>query len=191
MKKTLVREVAFGKAIARVTVEGSYINQIADGIEYGKEMFVKSEVSIVKDGEVIGSSRGFAEIMDYQGYKKFYERNDLDKDLLLSKVGKCQAMGKEAAEEINAAIKKMREEIAIAFNEQTDAEKSALKKAAEQQEKVEYYEGVIASAEKEGIEKLLTRRVESVEKRIQRWYERRWRRLYTKPHQQRNICRSR
>jgi len=157
MRKELVREVAFGKAIARITVEGSYINQVADGIEYGKEMFIQSEVAIIKDGEVIETSRWSAEIMDFKGYKNFYERNNLDKDLLLSKVGKCQAMGKEAAEEINAAIKEMREEIAIAFNEQTDAEKTAIKRAAEQNEKIEYYEGVIASAKKEGVEKLMTR----------------------------------
>jgi len=157
MRKELFREIAFGKSIARITVEASYINQVADGIEYGKEFYIKSEVAIIKDGEVIENSRGLAEIMDYAGYKNFFERNGLAKDMVLSKVGKCQALGKEAAEAINEAIKEMREEIAIAFNEQTDAEKSAIKKAAEQAEKIEYYEGVIASAEKEGVENLLTR----------------------------------
>ena len=157
MRKELIREVAFGKSVATIKVEGSYINQTADGVEYGKELYIKSEITITKNGEVIESAWGLAETMDYAGYKSFFERNSLDKDVVLSKVGKCQAIGKEYAEAINAAIMEMREEIAIAFNEQTDAEKSAIKKAAEQAEKIECAQGVVAGAEKEGVENLLTR----------------------------------
>ena len=158
MRKELIRETAFGKIVARIRVSGVYITRTLDGIEVGKDFILTDEIFLLKDGKVIERTSGRAEIMDSKGYKNFFERNKLDKDMLLSKVGKCQAIGKEYAENINNLTQEMRDEIAIHFGEKTDAEKRAEWNAERRAEEIKEAEHIIALAEKEGVNNLLSRK---------------------------------
>lgn len=158
MRKELIRETMFGKSVARIKVSGAYVPRTLDGIEVGEDFILTSEIFLLKDGKVIERTSGRAEIMDSKGYKNFFERNKLDKDMLLSKAGKYQAIGKEYAEEINNLIQEMRDEITVHFGEKTDAENKVESDAKRRAEEIEEAEYIIYLAEKEGVNNLLSRK---------------------------------
>lgn len=90
----LVKNVSFGKATAKITVETVIRDQVADGQKYGEETVTKSKVEIIAPNGKIVTDATDATIIG--------ER---------SIVGKAETQGSEVAENINNTIKEMENEL--------------------------------------------------------------------------------
>ena len=111
----LVKEVKFGKAVARITVSGTFQNETFHQFVKGGEVFISEKIEIVHNGKIVGEGN-YAYSMEYNEiYDRTYEKHNLDTRKTYTQIkGKKSALfceGKETAEEINALIKSMEEEI--------------------------------------------------------------------------------
>mgnify|MGYP001293073526 CR=1 FL=1 len=146
-----VREIPFGKAIARVTVTGWMEAVTLDGQATGSQRVnVSKKVEIVVNGKVVESGY-HADIIEYNDLSRtLFERAKLDKTKKYSRVGdKAITLGAEAAVEINAAIEEMTAEIEIELQGKSEAEKQT-------EQEIEEAKAIVEAAEKEGINNLLT-----------------------------------
>jgi len=139
--KTLVKEIAFGKATAIITVksfeEVTEMNQI--------NTITTTDVKVIKDGKVLDSGF-FAKISNYDSNPKWFDKMGLKKDQLISRVGeKAITLGAEAGRAINEMIEEMKAEL---NNDQTQEE---IKK----EETVKENQAIINQAKKEGISNLM------------------------------------
>lgn len=146
MMKYLVREVPFGKATARVTV--TMFTEI--GVFLNENVIDTTKVEIVSNGKVVASGH-FAKVLEFDNITDtFYEKANLDVTKKYTRVGdKAVTLGEEVGNLINATIEELKAELAKEFNVETEVEKQ--EKAA-----VEEAQVVVAQAEKEGIENLMT-----------------------------------
>jgi hypothetical protein len=140
--KTLVKEIAFGKAKAIITVksfeEVTEMNQI--------NTITTTEVKVIKDGKVLDTGL-FAKISNYDSNPKWFDKMGLKKDQLISRVGEnAITLGAEAGKEINEMIEEMKAEL---NNDQTQEKIKKEEKAKENQ-------AIINQAKKEGIRNLMT-----------------------------------
>ncbi len=145
MMKSLVREVPFGKATARVTV--TMFTEI--GVFLNENVIDTTKVEIVSNGKVVESGH-FAKVLEFDNITDtFYEKANLDITKKYTRVGdKAITEGEEAGIAIKSAIKEMKAELSKEFNVETEVEKQQKDELAEAQ-------AVVAQAEKEGIDKLM------------------------------------
>lgn len=150
MKKTLVKEVPFGRGLARVTVAGFTNVKRLDGVEVGEEVIITAKVEIVVNGNVVEKGN-HANVLEYSRFTDtFFERAKLNPSKKYTKVGdKAITEGDQAGLAINEAIREMKEEIAAAFNTKTVEQ-------VEKENEIAVAEYIIAKAEKEGVENLMT-----------------------------------
>lgn len=146
MMKSLIKEVSFGKAIARITV--TMFTEI--GVFLNENVIDTTKVEIVLNGKVI-SSGYFAKILEHDFITDtFYKKANLDVTKKYTRVGdKAITEGEEAGIAINSAIEEMKAELFREFNVITEAEK-------QQKEEIEEAQAIVAQAEKEGIDKLMS-----------------------------------
>lgn len=149
VKKTLVREIEFGKAVAVVEVTAFTEKKRLDGIVVGEEVIMTSNVKVTKDGKEIGRA-SFADVSDYNSNPKWFDKMGLSVNQKISRVGeKAITLGEEAGRNINAAIEEMKAELAAEFNTKTEKE-------VEMEEKIKEAKVIVELAEKEGIENLMS-----------------------------------
>jgi hypothetical protein len=146
-----VREIKFGKAIARVKVTGWMEAVTLDGQATGSQRVnVSKKVEIVANGKVV--EYGYhADIIEYNDLSRtLFERAKLDKTKKYSRVSdKAITLGAEAAVEINAAIEEMTAEVEIELQGKSEAQKQL-------EQEIEEAKAIVEAAEKEGINNLLT-----------------------------------
>ena len=143
MRKERVKEISFGKGVARITVTGF---EIVDGI--GKRFNLSSVVEIINaDGKVIAEDF-HANVHNYGHFssKSFFEKGGLDTNEVYTTVGSIITKG-DVGNEINAAIKEMKAEVEAEF-------KVVSKESKEAQEEIEVAKEIIEQAKIEGIENL-------------------------------------
>ena len=106
MRKELVKEVKFGRAVARITVTGFIKENMMDGwIKTGEELIINEKIEIIVDGKVVQKG-AFAKVIECNFiYENFFEKLGLDKNKKYSKVGEAITEGEQAALEIKKAIK--------------------------------------------------------------------------------------
>lgn len=153
----MVREIAFGKGTARITVEISEEVKHVDGfegIDLGTKIIESVTVELVdSNGKVLEESNE-AEVVGYDAstYKVFMA-NGLSPRDKMSKIGNAMTIGEDAGIAITEAIKEMKEESAatleIKTNKQIEIER-------EEKETIENAKEVIEIAERNGVEKLQT-----------------------------------
>lgn len=148
----MIRELPFGKATARITVCAWTEEIVLDGISLGSSRLHSSKkVEIIApDGKVI--SEGFhADVLEYNFLTDtYFDKLKLDPNKKYSRVGdKTLTIGAEAGEAINAAISEMVSELEIRFQGYSTADK-------EREAEVEEAKAVVAAAESEGVDKLMT-----------------------------------
>lgn len=153
MKQSLVKEVAFGKATARITVEFQEVEKRVEGfegIDLGTEINSHTKIEIVApNGKVVTKdtvavATGYNEV-----YAERFNQGGFDTNSEITIVGKAATSGRQAADEINKAIDEMQSELAAEFEVKTEKE-------IEQEEEIEEAKAVVKLAEKEGIENLKT-----------------------------------
>lgn len=157
MRKELVREVAFGRATARITVEMEETEKRVEGfegIDLGTEVDTSVKIEIVAPNGKVATEDTVAVATEYnEVFAERFEQGGFDKNGKITMVGKASTAGEEVATEINQTIKKMKAELAQEFeikpNEQIEAEK-------EEAETIEIAKEIVKQAEKEGVEKLMT-----------------------------------
>lgn len=155
----LVKEVKFGKAVARITVSGTFQNETFHQFVKGGEVFISEKIEIVHNGKIVGEGN-YAYSMEYNEiYDRTYEKHNLDTRKTYTQIkGKKSALfceGKETAEEINALIKSMEEEIETHYKGEVEQQEEA--------PTVENAKKIVELAEQQGVEKLMT------EKEINVW----------------------
>lgn len=150
MKKTLVKEIPFGKGIARIAVTASTQSVYLDGDYIRDEVILMAKVEVIKDGRVVDEA-DFADAIEYNDiYCTLYDRAKLDETKTYSRIGRtCYTEGRETADAINAAIEEMKSELAAEFGTKTETEIA-------KEETIEEANAVVALAESEGIDKLMT-----------------------------------
>jgi len=157
MKKELVREVKFGKAIARVTVESFTDAKLWDGIDMGTvEVITTEKIEIVVNGEIVASGNGAdVSVMRYNNLTDtFFEKAGFDpKEVYTVIKGIGSTKGEKSGNEINAAIKEMKEELATEFGVKTPEKIKEEKKVEVEQSKAQE---IVRLATKQGIENLKT-----------------------------------
>lgn len=160
MRKELVKEVPFGKALARITVVSFTEKKYSDGILLGERVRTSAKVEIIVNGKVVEKG-SFADILEFSNISEsLYSKFGLDPSKKYSRVGNSAiTLGAETANLINAAIKEMKKELAKEFNIETEEEK-------QQKEEFEEAKAIIAHAEEEGIENLMS------EEEIKAWRKR-------------------
>lgn len=146
----LVKEVAFGKAVARVTVNGILLNETFSQFVQNGELIITKKIEIIHNGEVVGKDR-YVYPMEYNIiYDRTYELKGLDPQKTYSTVtGVAICEGRETADSINQLIEEMEEEITIHFrgNVEENKEVNVVENARE----------IVEAAEKQGVEKLMTK----------------------------------
>lgn len=151
MKKELIKEVPFGKGIARITVTMFTEEKYMDGFGLGgKEVLTTSIVEIIANGRVV--SKGyFAKTYEYNELTDtFYERGNLDKTKKYTTVGdRAITVGDEAGKLINATIEELKRELAAEFEIETADQK-------QEKEEIEEAKAIVKLAEKEGLENLMS-----------------------------------
>ena len=157
MKKELVREVNFGKAIARVTVKSFTEAKLWDGLDMGTlEVITTSKVEIVVNDKVVASGDGAdVSVMRYNNLTDtFFEKAGFDpKEVYTVIKGIGSTKGETAGNEIIAAIKEMKEELATGFGVKTIEQVKEEKKVVVDQSKAQE---IVRLATKQGIENLKT-----------------------------------
>lgn len=151
MMKSLVRELPFGKATAKVTVAMFTEKKYMDGIDIGiEEVITTRNIEIVLNGSVVASGHHvdvleFNEITD-----TYYQSRKMDVTKKYTKVGdRALTVGEEAGVAIKNAMVEMETELSKEFGVETEAEK-------QQKEELEEAQAIVTQAKKEGIENLLT-----------------------------------
>lgn len=157
MRKELVREVAFGKAIARITVSSFTDDINFDGYIMGTQLHTTQKIEIVANGKVVETDTYVKKMSCNILYEDQYEKFNLNENDVFTLVGNVRTLGFEVFEAIESAIVEMRDELAAAFGQKTETEKADKEVAKEEAEAIELAEKVIAEAEAEGIENLRTR----------------------------------
>lgn len=157
MRKELVREVAFGKAIARITVSSFTDDINFDGYIMGTQLHTTQQIEIVANGKVVVKSMQVKKMKCDFLHDNQYEEFKLNKNDVFTTVGHARTLGFEAHEAITSAIVEMKDELAKEFGQKTETEKADEEIAKEEAEAIELAEKVIAEAEAEGIENLRTR----------------------------------
>lgn len=151
--KTLTKEVAFGKAVARITVTMKEVQRRTEGfegIDLGTEVKEKVKIEIVAPNGKVVTEDNVAVATGYNAvFADRFTSGGFDTKGKITMVGQATTAGGETANEINATIKEMKEELAVEFGIKT-------KEQIEQEEKVEVAKEVVRLAEKEGIENLMT-----------------------------------
>lgn len=120
MMKNLVRELPFGKAIARLTV--TMFTEI--GKLLTERVITNKEVEIVVDGKVV--EKGFfADVLEYNDITDtFFDKAGLDPNKKYTRVGnKAITEGDETGIAIKETLKEMEEELAKEFNTETKEKK--------------------------------------------------------------------
>ena len=157
MKKELVKEINFGKAIARVTVESFTDAKLWDGIDMGTvEVITTEKIEIVVNGEIVASGNGAdVSVMRYNNLTDtFFEKAGFDpKEVYTVIKGIGSTKGETAGNEINAVIKEMKEELATEFGVKTIEQIKEEKKVVVEQSKAQE---IVRLAEKQGVETLKT-----------------------------------
>ncbi|MDQ0414569.1 hypothetical protein [Mesobacillus stamsii] len=150
MRKSLVKEVKFGKGIAKVTVTMFTQKKYSDGWDLGMEEVIDTaKVEIVVNGKVVCSSYS-AEVLEYERNVRLFKKANLNPTKKYTMVGdKAITEGEESGNLINEAIKEMTAELAKEFNVETEEEK-------QQKEEIAEAEAVVAQSEKEGIDNLMS-----------------------------------
>lgn len=155
----LIKEVKFGKVVAKITVKGTFQNETFHQFVAGGEIFFSQKIEIVHNGKIVDEGNYAYSMENNEIYDRTYEKHNLDTRKSYTQIkGKKSALfceGKETAEEINALIKSMEEEIETHY-----------KGEVKQQEKIDFMENakkVVALAEQQGVEKLMS------EKEISEW----------------------
>lgn len=146
MMKSLVKEVPFGKGVARVEV--SMFDYPDD-----KEVVTSSKVQVILNGKVIGTGY-FAKVLEFDfTTDTYYARHNMDTSKKYTKVGdNALTLGEESGLLINSAIEEMKAELAKEFNVETQAEK----KENDEKEEVAEAQAVITQAEAQGIQSLMS-----------------------------------
>lgn len=154
MRKELVKEVKFGRAVARVTVTGFIKENMMDGwIKTGEELIINEKIEIIVDGKVVQKG-AFVKVIEYNFiHEKTFENLGLDKNKTYTKVGEAITEGEHVAKEINEAIKEMKEQIAEEFEMKT---REQIEEEIEKEEEVEEAKEIVRKAEKIGIKNLMT-----------------------------------
>jgi len=157
MKKELVKEINFGKAIARVTVESFTDAKLWDGIDMGTvEVITTEKIEIVVNGEIVASGNGAdVSVMRYNNLTDtFFEKAGFDpKEVYTVIKGIGSTKGEKPGNEIIAAIKEMKEELANEFGVKTPEKMKEEKKVKVEQSKAQE---IVRLATKQGIENLKT-----------------------------------
>ncbi|WP_240416612.1 hypothetical protein [Paenibacillus periandrae] len=150
MRKQLVRQVTFGKAIARVMVSKFSRDIDLDGDIVGQKIETVTKIEISVNDKIISS--GFhASLLQYNNLTDtFYTKAKLDPNQVYTRVGdKAITAGREAYDAIKEAIAQMDAELAAEFGVKSEAQKERDKQLSEAQ-------AVIEAAECEGVDKLMT-----------------------------------
>jgi len=157
MKKELVREVNFGKGIARVTVVSFTDTKLWDGIDMGTvEVTTTEKIEIVVNGKVVATGNGAdLSVMRYNSNTDtYFERAGFDPNKVYTVIGrKIFTEGEKTGNEIIAAIKEMKEELATEFGVKTIEQAKEEKKVVVEQSKAQE---IVRLATKQGIENLKT-----------------------------------
>lgn len=151
MKKQLVKETAFGKAIARVTV--TYFTTFNTDFQMENSKIEKlTKIAIVKPNGQIALEAD-------DDFLRVVEDNDMTHTLMLkagmdlskkyTRVDKAFTPGTETYDRIKAIIEELNNQLAKECGIKTEAEES---KEAE----IKQAEAIVSAAEKEGIDKLMT-----------------------------------
>lgn len=146
MLKSLVKEVPFGKATARITV--TMFTEI--GVFLVENVITTSKIEIVANGKVVSSGH-FAKVLEFNNITDtFYQKANLDVTKKYTRVGdKALTEGEEAGIAINSAIKEMEAELSKEFGTET-------KESKQQKLEIEEAKAIVEQAEKEGIENLMS-----------------------------------
>jgi len=157
MKKELVREINFGKAIARVTVESFTDAKLWDGIDMGTvEVTTIEKIEIVVNGKVVATENGSSvSVMRYNSNTDtYFDRAGFDPKEVYTVIGRAAfTKGEKTGNEIIAAIKEMKEELATEFGVKTPEKMKEEKKVKVEQSKAQE---IVRLATKQGIENLKT-----------------------------------
>ncbi|MGJ9460142.1 hypothetical protein [Oceanobacillus sp. CF4.6] len=139
----LVKEVPFGKAVARIAVE-AFENEInLDGDVTGTETITTTKIEIVANGKVVETARSASMIEFNELTDTLYHSRKLDVSKKYTKVGdRIFTQGHEIGIAINEAIAEM-------VNELTQEEEVEI-------EEIEIAKETVTLAEKEGTENLMT-----------------------------------
>ena len=144
MMKSLVRELPFGKATAKVTVTMFTEKKYMDGIDIGiEEVITTRNIEIVLNGSVVASGHHvdvleFNEITD-----TYYQSRKMDVTKKYTKVGdRALTVGEEAGVAIKNAMVEMETELSKEFGVETEAEK-------QQKEELEEAQAIVTQAKKE------------------------------------------
>lgn len=151
MHKDLVKEVPFGRGIARIKVTMWSTPKYSDGIALGyDEIHSDADVDVIVDGKVV-SKGSFADVLEYNIITEtYFQRAKMDPTKKYTRVGdKALTLGEETGVLINSLIKEMKAELSKEFSVQTEAEK-------QQREEIELAQEIVALAEKEGIDTLMS-----------------------------------
>ncbi len=148
----LIKEVVFGKAIARVTVEGTFINKTFSQFVEGGEVVITKKIEIVHNGEVVGKARHISPIEYNEIYDRTYEKHGLDTGKTYSQIkGVAICEGRETADTINQLIEEMEREIIVQLKDGTDEE------IVEKANEIEAAKEIVKIAERQGADKLMTK----------------------------------
>lgn len=152
MDKTLVKEVPFGKAIARIKVRmWEYEREEIPFVQVGRtEVKEVVKVEIVFGGEVKEVGTGAIGVQYDSYYERFYEQEGLDVDKKYTRVGNAYTEGWEVAEKVRREIRNMKEELAKEFGVETKEKKKERKE-------YERAKAIIRRVEEVGEERLKTR----------------------------------
>ncbi len=157
MSKTLVREVPFGKAIARITVSAFTNDVNFDGYIMGQKLHTTQDIEIVANGKVVVKETYAKKMTCNVLYEDQYEKYNLNENDVFTRVGNVRTLGFEAFEAIEGAIVEMKDKLAKEFGEKTETEKADEEVAKAEAEAIEMAEKVVAAAEVEGVKNLRTR----------------------------------
>lgn len=146
----LVKEVAFGRAIAKITVEKVVIER--EEIPFvqmaSREEEIRTKVEIVAPNrKVVTACTGAVATNDRDYYSSRFKNTDEE---YITIVGEATTAGREVADNINETIKQMKEEITG---------------EVEEDKEIEIAKRIVEQAEKEGIENLMTR------EKLKKWEE--------------------
>lgn len=149
----LVKEIKFGKAVARVTVAGFMDENRLDGIVTSESLKTIPTVEIIAGGKVVETG-SFADVLEYNNMTDtLFKKAGLNPNKIYSKVGNRAITEGNVGQEINDLIKEMKEEIATKLGEETEDKKKVQK---EMEDKIEIAKNIVKQAEKEGTENLMT-----------------------------------
>lgn len=145
--KKMVKEIPFGKGIARVEV-AVFTTENTEWLTENVE--TATSVKIIAGDRVVAEAY-HANTLEYNFLTDtFFEKYNLDENKKYTKVGNIVTEGTETAEAINNAIEDMKAELLNEYNTKTEA-------AKQHEEDLAQAEEIIAQAKKEGVENLMSK----------------------------------